>query len=127
MSPRRRIVHRSWKEVYDEATEFFSTIREAWKHSEACRLLKTMLAAASISNDIKKTVAFLLASISTPHIHAPRVQYRSAFQHALLLTIRETLEEGKRTRGEEAICYAQEPVYTDADVSTPKHPQGYAP
>lgn len=47
---------------------------------------------------------------------AHRVSHRSAFQHALLLTARDLLQQ-KNTIPDEIVCYAQDPEYMRNDKS----------
>lgn len=57
---------------------------------------------------------------------------RSAYQHALILTLRDILSE-RQDQGTEIACYAQDPFYTDIDkdvieqsgITVLNDPQGF--
>lgn len=77
-----------------------------WTESDMCHNLKQILSSSAADLDISKIVGFSLGSISYDN------KDRSAYQHALLLTLRDYLLE---ERDIVAPCYVQDPIYTDED------------
>lgn len=61
---------------------------------------------------ITKIVGFAFGSIALTHVEA-NYAYRPAFQHALLLTLKELFCEKLST--EDIACYVQDPLYTNCD------------
>lgn len=82
----------------------------AWKASETCKHLTTTLRSAKISRDIHKVIGFACGSVAV--YDKSKSSPRSAFQHALLLTVTDILQE---KNGNSIACYAQDPANTAAD------------
>ena len=91
-----------------ETEWFFAAKKTAWDQSNQCRDLNTLLSSKSHLK-VKTIVAFANGSIASDstEIHGEDRSARSAYQHALMLTLRDTF-------GAEW-CLAQEPAYEDAD------------
>ena len=75
-----------------------------------CRQLKHILSSAAANLEINKIVAVSLGNIS--FLQDER-EGRSAFQHALVLTMRGWLNE---KNGRITPCYVQDPIYEAVDV-----------
>lgn len=67
---------------------------------------------ATTSPVITKIVGSVFGSTALTHVEADYA-YRSAFQHALLLTLKELFCEKLST--EDTACYVQDPLYTNCD------------
>ena len=94
---------------YQDANNIFETSIHSWEESAMCKQLKAALALAT-SHTITKVIALACGSVSSGD--KLFLTIRSAFQHALLLTVRNWLIEGKQCK---VGCYAQEPEYTRLD------------
>ncbi|KAI9770346.1 MAG: hypothetical protein M1839_003223 [Geoglossum umbratile] len=95
----------------EEAEEFFKTMRQEWEASKPCKQLRSALASTKTCR-ISKIVAFALASIAESH--SERSARRSAFQHALVLTLQDIFSKANPGK---TVCYAQDPIYTETDNS----------
>ncbi|KAL3458215.1 hypothetical protein BJX64DRAFT_267025 [Aspergillus heterothallicus] len=83
---------------------------ESWAH------LKTSLARCNLTQ-VKKIVAFALAPMKV-FSNEDAYANRSAFQHALLITLQEFVLSNMPQDGHHEIrCYAQEPDYTEHDTA----------
>ena len=82
----------------------------AWEASETCKHLKSTLRSAKTSNDIHKVIGFACGSVAV--YDQLSSSSTSAFQHALLLTVRDILQEKS---GNRITCYAQDPANTVVD------------
>lgn len=84
---------------------------KAWESSEECQRITAALMASAIPGKITKIIAFACCTMSgREDIHE-----RSITQHALTLTIKNVLQSKGLTVDGDIKCYAQDPVYTDAD------------
>ena len=93
----------------DEVKTYSDDVRGIWNGSKACLRFKSIIKTALPYCD--NNVAFALGELSRPIREGS--QLRSAFQHALLLTLRTALEA---YHAEENItCYAQDPAYSTTD------------
>lgn len=90
----------------------FQTMREAWEVSESCRRLKSTLESREIPSEINKIVGLACAPMA--FCDDERRPRRSAFQHALVLTLRDVLGK-ERENPDSIICYAQDPNYIEID------------
>jgi len=97
----------------EEVEKFFKTIRQTWDASEPCKQLRSTLASTKTPFEISKIVGFACASIV--YSHQELWVHRSAFQHALILTLRDVF--GQTGNPGRIICYAQDPAYTEIDKS----------
>ncbi|RMZ85263.1 hypothetical protein DV738_g379, partial [Chaetothyriales sp. CBS 135597] len=95
----------------EEVREFFSKTKQAWEASKERRQLESILSAKTPTVHIKKIVAFACGGMN--YFDEAPWAIRSAYQHALILNIRDVL----RTRQEcdNIECYAQDPEYTEID------------
>jgi hypothetical protein len=103
----------------EETEEFFQTSSQAWEASEPCKQLRSTLRSISTTVNICKIVGFALGSIATNDQSAffALLSSQSAFQHALILTLRDILYRKRAKSRGEISCYVQDPAYTDIDKS----------
>ncbi|KAJ5587449.1 uncharacterized protein N7459_003214 [Penicillium hispanicum] len=94
-----------------EVEEDFRVHRQMWEASAMPTQLKHILASAAAGLEINKIVAVSLGNISW--LREDRAG-RSAFQHSLVLTMREWVNE---KNGRETPCYVQDPAYEDVDLA----------
>ncbi|GAB1312677.1 hypothetical protein MFIFM68171_02887 [Madurella fahalii] len=85
-----------------------ATIR-AWEESEDCRRLRSSLETALLPR-ITKIVAFACSTMAALGDRQPPM-----YQHALILTLRDILERRQGADQPQIACFAQDPVYTEAD------------
>jgi hypothetical protein len=95
----------------DEVEQFFRLNRHAWEASEQCGQLQSIILKTTLPH-VKKIVAFACGEMA--YYDKGAWISRSAYQHALIITLRNILGElqGSVNNIE---CYAQEPSYTDVD------------
>ena len=98
----------------EEVEKFFKTMRQAWDSSEPCKQLRSTLVSTKTPFEISKIIGLTCAPIA--YTHQERWSRRSAFQHALTLTLRDVLGK-KNGNSDGIICYAQDPAYTKIDKS----------
>lgn len=109
----------STKELYEvpsiksigETQKLFHSHLQEWRTSYAHERLKSSLASTlKTTIKINKVIGFSFGSIA-------RNEYsiRSAFQHALAVTLRETVSQKYESKLEDIPCYVQDPIYTDID------------
>ena len=91
--------------------ERFNKYRQAWTESDMCRRLKNILASSATNLEMTKIVAVSLGRLSYFCNDRPP---RHAYQHAMVLTMRDWLAE---RNGTDAPCYVQDPDYDDVDKS----------
>ncbi|KAI3393355.1 hypothetical protein diail_4436 [Diaporthe ilicicola] len=118
----------------EDTRRHFRAGARAWQASEDCARLRASTAAASLPR-ITRIIAFACSSLSlSPVAGADRTRRRSAAQHALVLTLRDVLQQQQRSAaGVEIRVLAQDPAYTDADravlaeagVTVVDDPQGF--
>ena len=98
----------------EEVEEFFKTIRDTWEASERCKQLRSILMSAKTPCEISKIVGFACGPMaySCQEEETPR----AAFQHALILTLRDVLG-GEKGSPSQIICYAQDLAYAEIDES----------
>ena len=94
----------------EETAEDFRKHRQMWEGSEMCKELTHILNSAAASLEINKIVAVSLGNLSYLRDDYPG---RSAFQHSLVLTMREWLND---KNGHETPCYVQDPIYQEIDI-----------
>jgi hypothetical protein len=99
-------------------TKTFQDKAQEWKESPACEKLKTILLSSVKHHEIDKVIAFSLGTMSRQHFNEDgslymRSGWRSASQHALLVTVMEWMKE--RDHKEKVLCYSQEPAYSEVD------------
>lgn len=103
----------------NETEIFFQTQLQVWKASEPCKRLRSALLSKGCITNIRKVVGFALGSIASndrPDLFTSP-STASAFQHSLILTLRDALCEREGERREDILCYVQDPMYTDIDKS----------
>lgn len=102
----------------EETRDFFQAHSQAWEVSEPCKQLRsTLRSILEAAVDIHKIVGFALGSIASKDqsVFSTRLSPRSAFQHALVLTLRDILSQKREKSCREISCYVQDPIYTDID------------
>ena len=112
----------------DDLRSYFRRVRETWSESEACSRVKAII--ESSRPRCSKIVAFALGSLSWELKKGWRP--RSAFQHALLLSLRKALQ-ACRPKGGTVQCIVQDPAYTELDrallhgsgITTVDDPDGF--
>nr|POF14371.1 hypothetical protein CFP56_78201 [Quercus suber] len=98
------------EQVLDVESHFICVL-DAWRKSQACARLKSIID-GSARRQCNKLVSFALGSVSRGFQES--YPQRSAFQHALVLSLRETLcSDGTANAG--IPCFAQDPDYTTVD------------
>jgi hypothetical protein len=102
----------------EEAEILLDSRLQEWKTSSAYRRLRSsLISTLKMTIKINNVVGFAFGSIA-------RNEYsiRSAFQHALAVTLREIVSEKYESKLEDIPCYVQDPIYTDIDrVILDKH------
>ena len=89
--------------------EFFQSIRTIWEASEPCKRLRSILGSKS-GHTVHKIVAFACGSMAYSCSHQDRSARRTAYQHALLLTLQDIFSSQNPIK-----CFAQDPIYTEVD------------
>ena len=106
---------------YKEAYGFFHSIRSAWEASKPCQQLRSTLLSTKTQFSCSKVVGLALG----PMGYGGQGSLRAAYQHSLMLTLRDVFSEKKARPGTERcpdsrdsiVCYAQDPAYTKVDRS----------
>ncbi|KAJ5946792.1 hypothetical protein N7454_003631 [Penicillium verhagenii] len=89
----------------------FEKYRQAWNETEMCKKLIGFLDSSAKHLEISKVVAVSLGCLS--YLRNQDRPGRSAYQHAMVLTLRDWLK--KRNGVDKVPCYIQDPEYTDVD------------
>lgn len=99
----------------DMVKDKFNAIVDEWEKSKQCQDLLDVLWATDLSN-VKQIIAFSCGRMS--EFKWERPTRRSMHQHALVLTLRKTLQ-GKESPGEQPSIpvWAQDPAYREIDTS----------
>ncbi|KAJ5745905.1 hypothetical protein N7520_011087 [Penicillium odoratum] len=98
----------------EEATSDFEKHRQAWNETEMCKNVTRILDSSTTHLNITKIVAVSLGCLSWRRTDdKDDDSNRSAYQHALILTLRDWLKAKKNA--DKIPCYVQDPVYTDID------------
>jgi len=113
----------------DEVEEFFTSIKQSWEVSEQRSQLQSIISTKTLSH-VNKIVAFACGGMAF-YDKYPTIA-RSAYQHALIVTLREVLSQWQNP-GHGIKCYAQDPGYTSIDKEVLKRsgvivvddPQGF--
>jgi hypothetical protein len=100
---------------YKTIGDFFKRSILTWEESEAYKQLKSTLISANAACEIQKVVGLACGPISLGEQYF--LAHRSAFQHALLLTVRDLLQDKDKKVKDGIACYAQDPAYTSIDKS----------
>lgn len=100
--------------------QLFKESIKSWEQSETCQRLTTTLRDADLPCEITTVVGFACGDISFSDVPLDRAQ-RSASQHALLLTLRNVLQEKNKTNKGKILCYAQDPIYNTVDKTVLGH------
>ncbi|OKP11082.1 hypothetical protein PENSUB_3491 [Penicillium subrubescens] len=90
---------------YDDLNTIFKEQIQIWQESEMCERVTQILNSSAAGLNIRKVVAVALGGISKD------VGHRSAFQHALVVTLREWFDDQQQS----VCCYAQDPEYKAVD------------
>ena len=94
----------------ENARQYFDSVRRDWNQSHACSRLKAIIEPAL--SQCNKVVAFALGEFA---LEAQKGWHkRSAYQHAMLLTLGDALASHHADK-DGSICYAQDPAYNDHD------------
>ncbi|KAJ5782415.1 hypothetical protein N7457_004189 [Penicillium paradoxum] len=96
----------------------FQTKTQEWSESAACERLKTILSSSAKNHGIDKVIGFALGTMSIQYYSKDGSPFAEsgwgpASQHALLLTMKEWLQE--RDREQKVPCYSQDPAFTEVD------------
>jgi SRR1 len=94
-------------------------MRQAWGASDPCKQLRSNLLLTKTPVEISKIVGLACGPVA--YSHKERWAHRSAFQHALILTLRDFL--GKKGNSDMILGYAQDPAYTKIDESVLEGPE----
>lgn len=97
-----------------EVVQMFRESTKSWEQSATCQQLTKTLRDVDLSCEVTKVVGFACGDISFSDVPVDRAQ-RSASQHALLLTLRNVLQEKNKTHKSNILCYAQDPIYNTVD------------
>lgn len=97
-------------ESHEAVDDLFKTSVQAWGESEACKKFKAILTSVHIPCMIRKVIGLACGEM----ISVDEFARRSAFQHALLITVQGLLQQMNKSK-DEILCYAQDPVYSDID------------
>ena len=95
---------------YEEAKAYFGRVRHTWNGSQSCTRLKSIL--DSTLPRCSKILAFALGEISRQVLEV--WHQGPAFQHALLLTLRDVLSLYNPEQNE-VVSYTQDPAYSEVD------------
>ncbi|KAL3480875.1 hypothetical protein BJX99DRAFT_205768 [Aspergillus californicus] len=96
-----------------ETERLFSTTLQVWEESEIWAAVKASISCASSASSIRKVIGLGCGPLSYPD-DIPHISYNPAFQHALLLSIQQLLQE---RFNHEVACAVQDPIYTEVDRS----------
>lgn len=105
----KKLVHDFPIRSYQDVNNFFEVSIRSWEESAMFKQLKAALTSAT-KYTINKVIAFACGPLSLEDQFS--IASHSAFQHALLLTVRNWLMGGNQSN---IGCCAQDPVYTDID------------
>lgn len=94
-------------------SEYFMRSIESWEGGAMCRQLRSILSSHASAHEIRKVVGLACGPMSFGD--QLKITSHSAFQHALLLTLRDWVNG--REGGEGIACFSQEPKYTSVDKS----------
>ncbi|PGH26382.1 hypothetical protein AJ80_01880 [Polytolypa hystricis UAMH7299] len=103
-------------QTHEEVAKFFQDTSQQWAVSEACQ--QVILTFTGIQPlEVTKIVIFACGPMTTVR-EEDKLCSRSAFQHALALTIRDAVA-GMAPVGQSGTipCYIQDPAYSDIDIS----------
>ncbi|KAL2293711.1 hypothetical protein FJTKL_05535 [Diaporthe vaccinii] len=93
----------------EEVRKAFELSLRTWQASEDCRRVEATLRTIRLSGSVSRIVALGNGTISVDDTQ------RSASQHALILTIRDGLQNLQAGSGVRIQCFAQDPMYTEID------------
>lgn len=104
------------------AQRFLQTFNQ-WKSSEAWTTIKRLLQ-ARFSHRVDELIMFAGGRLSTAWVeeagqYPPSPAVRSRVQHSLPLLLRDVFR-GLKLWNESAVCYAQDPKYTNVDIAVLK-------
>jgi hypothetical protein len=100
----------------EETAKQFQNVRQIWESSKECEQLETLLMSKPYLA-VNKVVAFACASMSDHRNYGfTDLPSRASYQHALTVTLCKIFD--RMNGGKELTqCYAQDPMYGDADKS----------
>ena len=97
---------------HDDVRSYFQCVQDIWSESQACMRMKAIIESAR--PQCHKIIGFALGSVAWEFRESwPQ---RSAFQHALLLSLRHALRPCQPDE-DMVECLAQDPAYTEVDKS----------
>lgn len=100
----------------DEVKHLFGLNKQDWEASEQRRQLQSVMLTTTLPH-VKKIVAFACGGMAE-YAELPWKTW-SAYQHALIITLRDILNE-RQGSANSIQCYAQDPCYTEVDKETLK-------
>lgn len=106
-----QLLHQNRGQTLKATREAFDAGVKTWENSEDYKKITAALMASTIPDKITKVIAFACCTMSGREA----VHERSIRQHALILTIKNVLRSKSLTADGNIRCYAQDPVYMDAD------------
>ena len=95
-----------------DASELLRRSSRIWENTTQCQALRAILMSRKDSS-ISNIVGLALGSFSTVY---PSLQDRSAFQHVLLLTLRDIYCSMQNLAQQSIPCFAQDPVCNIVDI-----------
>lgn len=95
---------------FDTVKAYFQTVRDIWSKSTSCQSLKSVIHSAPIK--CTQIVGFGLGEVAREL--SSGWGRRSAFQHALALSLRDALSPHHPDKGS-IVSYTQDPAYSDVD------------
>lgn len=95
----------------EEISKHFWTAAEEWEKNKQSRALRSLLESVTIGHQVTKIIAFACGSMLCSEV---RQNSRSAYQHALILTLRDIFSK-RQDPSTKIECFAQDPCYTEID------------
>nr|POE64934.1 hypothetical protein CFP56_65892 [Quercus suber] len=96
---------------FNDVRSYFQSVQDVWSESQACVRLQAMVKAAR--PQCNEIISFALGSLTQEFQR--NWPPRSAFQHALVVSLRDALRSYQPQ--ETVVCSVQDPAYTDLDES----------
>jgi hypothetical protein len=96
-----------------ELEEFFINKRQDWEASKSCATLKSILEMVNPQHKVTKVIGLACGSMAIKS--DDRNAQRSAYQHALILTVRDIFQRHLQLNN--IPCYAQDLIYSPVDTA----------
>lgn len=96
-----------------DASELLRRSSRIWENTAQCQALRAILMSRK-DISISRIVGLALGSFATVY---PSLQDRSAFQHALLLTLRDIYCNMQNLAQQSIPCFAQDPICNIVDIT----------